>query len=124
MEISTNSLYAQMQSMSLEASGNKFPSMSGSVQGGAEVGLQGSEISPVNKSGNDFGNLLKDAINNVNEVQQEAGRLKSAFEMGDHNVTLAQTMVASSKAGLAFGATVQVRNKFVEAYKEVMSMPV
>lgn len=124
MEISNNSLYAQMQSMSLEASGNRLPSMSGSVQAGAGVGLQGSEISTVNKSGNDFGNLLKDAINNVNEVQQEAGRLKTAFEMGDHNITLAQTMVASAKAGIAFGAAVQVRNKFVEAYKEVMSMPV
>ena len=119
MEISNNSLYAQMQSMSLEASGNRFPSMPA-----ADVGMQGSEIPAVNKSGSDFGNLLKDAIENVNATQKEAGRLKQAFEMGDHNVTLAESMIASSKAGLAFEATVQVRNKFVEAYKEVMSMPV
>lgn len=124
MEISTNSLYAQMQSMSLEASGNRFPTMPGSVQGGSEVGLQGNEIAPVNKSGSDFGSLLKDALDTVNDTHQEAGRLKTAFELGDHNVSLAQTMVASTKAGLSFDAAVQVRNKFVEAYKEVMSMPV
>ena len=124
MDISKNSLYAQMQSMSLEASGNRFPSMQNSVQGSMAVGMQGSEISPVNNSSNNFGSLLKNAIDNVSEIQLEAGRLKTAFEVGDHSVTLAETMVASTKAGLAFSATVQVRNKFVEAYKEIMSMPV
>jgi flagellar hook-basal body complex protein FliE len=44
--------------------------------------------------------------------------------MGDRSVTLADTMIASSKAGIALDATIQVRNKFVEAYKEIMSMPV
>lgn len=120
MDISTNSLYAQMQSMSLEASGNRFPS----VQSAADVNKLDGEIKPTNASTSDFGNLLKDAINNVNDLQQESNKLKTAFEMGDKSITLAQTMVASSKAGIAFEATVHVRNKFVEAYKEVMSMPV
>ena len=44
--------------------------------------------------------------------------------MGDQNVSLSDVMIASNKSGLAFDATVQVRNKMVEAYKEVMSMPV
>jgi len=120
MEISTNSLYAQMQSMSLEASGNRLPG----VQVGSPIDMQGNDIRPVNGSSNNFGNLLKDAIDKVSDTQLEAGQLKTAFEMGDRNVTLAQTMVASAKAGLAFDGAVQVRNKFVEAYKEVMSMPV
>jgi len=124
MNISTNSLYAQMQSMSLEATGNRLPTMPNSAQGLEGVGVSGNGISSVNGSSSDFGNLLKDALDKVSETQLEAGRLKSAFEMGDHNITLAQTMVASSKAGLAFDGAVQVRNKFVEAYKEVMSMPV
>ena len=120
MEISSNSLYAQMQSMSLEASGNRLPG----IQGSTPIGMQGNEISPVTSSSNNFGNLLKDAIDKVNDAQLESGQLKTAFEMGDRNITLAQTMVASAKAGLAFDGAVQVRNKFVEAYKEVMSMPV
>jgi flagellar hook-basal body complex protein FliE len=111
MDIKTNSLYAQMQSMSLEATGNRLP-------------MEGQDITKVNSAGSDFGSLLKDAVNSVNEIQQEAGAKKMAFELGDRSVTLADTMVASSKAGIALDATVQVRNKFVEAYKEIMSMPV
>lgn len=111
MEIKANSLYAQMQSMSLEAMGNRMPSMEGKVDA-------------VNTSTSDFGNLLKDAVNKVNEVQQDAGKMRTAFELGDPSVTLAETMVAASKASIAFDATVQVRNKFVEAYKEIMNMPV
>lgn len=111
MDIKANSLYAQMQNMSLEAMGNRQPSIEGGV-------------APINKSTNDFGSLLKDAVNNVNEIQQTAGEQKRAFELGDPNITLSQTMVSSAKAGIAFDATVQVRNKFVEAYKEIMNMPV
>lgn len=111
MDIKANSLYAQMQSMSLEAMGNRQPSMEGG-------------IAPINKSTSDFGSLLKDAVNKVNDIQQTAGQERTAFELGDPNVTLSQTMVSAAKAGIAFDATVQVRNKFVEAYKEIMNMPV
>lgn len=113
MDIKTNSLYAQMQSMSMEAMGNRLP-----------IGDDALSTSKVNKASSDFGSLLKDAVNSVNELQHDAKEKKIAFEMGDRNVTLADTMITSSKAGIAFDATVQVRNKFVEAYKEIMSMPV
>ena len=111
MDIKTNSLYAQMQSMSLEATNNRIPTV-------------GNDIPAINKSSSDFGSLLKDAINTVNDIQKDAGDKKMAFELGDRSVTLADTMVDSSKAGIALDATIQIRNKFVEAYKEVMSMPV
>ncbi len=114
MDIKTNSLYAQMQSMSMEAMGNRLPI-------GGESGMGTPAVS---KASGDFGSLLKDAVNSVNDIQKDAGQKKMAFEMGDRSVTLADTMIASSKAGIAFDATVQVRNKFVEAYKEIMSMPV
>jgi len=117
MDIQSNSLYTQMQSMSLQAMGNRLPA----IEGGNPVSAP---LSQVNSSSNDFGNMLQDALKTVNDLQQDAGAKKMAFEMGDRSVTLAQTMVASSKAGIAFDATVQVRNKFVEAYKEIMSMPV
>ena len=107
MGITNNSLYAQMQSMSVEAAGNNITS-----------------TPKVNQSSSDFGNILQDAVKSVNELQKDAGEKKTAFELGDRSVTLAETMIASQKAGIAFDATVQVRNKFVEAYKEIMSMPV
>ena len=116
MDIKANSLYAQMQSMSLEATGKRFP-----VEGNGDLA---SAVAPTNNSTSNFSNMLKDAVNTVNDIQQDAGAKRTAFEMGDRSVTLADTMIAGSKASVAFDATVQVRNKFVEAYKEIMSMPV
>ncbi|NQY62318.1 MAG: flagellar hook-basal body complex protein FliE [Alteromonadaceae bacterium] len=110
MDIKANSLFAQMQSMSLEATSSRQ--------------ISPSSVNAVNNSSSDFGALLKDAVNKVNDIQLDAGAKKMAFEMGDRSVTLAETMIASAKAGIAFDATVQVRNKFVEAYKEIMNMPV
>jgi len=107
MDIKANSLLAQMQAMSLEATGNR-----------------NAEIKQVSSSSNDFGSVLKSALDNVNEIQQDAGKKRTAFEMGDSRVTLADTMIAAQKSSVAFDATVQIRNKFVEAYKEIMSMPV
>lgn len=72
----------------------------------------------------DFTHLMKSAVNKVNETQQTSGKLRTAFEMGDPNVSLADAMIASQKASVAFQATLQVRNKLVEAYKEVMRMSV
>jgi flagellar hook-basal body complex protein FliE len=120
MDISTNSLFAQMQSMSLQASGNKLPAVGGDMEGISGVNSAGK----VNSSSNDFGNLLTDALKTVHELQQDTGAKKMAFEMGDDSVTLGDVMIASSKSGVALDATIQVRNKFVEAYKEIMSMPV
>jgi len=71
-----------------------------------------------------FGDLLKNSIDAVNDVQQASGQLKTAFELGDTDVDLAQVMIASQKASVSFQAMVQVRNKLVEAYKDVMNMPV
>lgn len=72
----------------------------------------------------DFSQMMKSAVDQVNEIQQTSGQLKTAFEMGDPNVTLADAMIASQKASVAFEATVQVRNKLVAAYEEVMRMSI
>lgn len=77
-----------------------------------------------NPAAADFSAMFKQAIDNVNGLQQNTSSLRNSFEMGDENVSLADVMIASNKSGLAFDATVQIRNKMVEAYKEVMSMPV
>jgi flagellar hook-basal body complex protein FliE len=71
-----------------------------------------------------FGDLLKNSIDKVNDLQQEASALKKSFETGEGNVDLARVMIASQKSSLSFDAMVQVRNKLVEAYKDVMNMPI
>jgi len=71
-----------------------------------------------------FSDIFSQSLNSVNQAQQTSGELKTAFEMGDPNVSLSDVMIASQKSKLAFSAMVEVRNKFLEAYKSVMSMPV
>ena len=72
----------------------------------------------------DFGTLLKQSIDQVNEIQQEASAMREAFEKGDGEMDLAQVMIAAQKSSLSFEAMVQVRNKLIDAYKDVMNMPI
>lgn len=72
----------------------------------------------------DFGDLLKRSIDAVNATQQTAGELRTAFEQGAEGLDLAQVMIAVQKSSVSFEAMVAVRNKLVEAYKDVMNMPV
>lgn len=72
----------------------------------------------------DFGQLLKDSINHVNETQKTAASMATAFEAGDPNVNLSEVMVSLQKASVSFQAMTQVRNNLVSAYKEIMNMQV
>lgn len=76
------------------------------------------------EAANGFQAMLRNSIENVNQSQQQAASLAKAFEVGDPNVDLASVMVAMQKSSISFQAMVQVRNKLVNAYQEVMSMPV
>ena len=70
-----------------------------------------------------FASDLLAAIRSVNATQMQAAETKTNFEAsGDVNVT--DVLIDSQRASVAFEATLQVRNKVLEAYKEVMSMPV
>ena len=71
-----------------------------------------------------FSSLLNQSIDKVNQLQKTSGEMSRAFEMGDPNVTLPEVMIAKSKSGLAFEGMVQVRNKMIEAYHEIMRMQV
>jgi len=79
---------------------------------------------PAAPAGANFSSLLMESISKVNTLQQSADQMETAFSMGDPKVSLADTMIASSKAGIAFQAMVQTRNKLVDAYQEVMRMQV
>ncbi|CBL46749.1 Flagellar hook-basal body complex protein [gamma proteobacterium HdN1] len=77
---------------------------------------------PVDRPG--FGNVMKDALTKVNELQKTSDAMKTEYIRTDGATDITRVMVASQKASIAFQATVQVRNKMVEAYKEIMNMPV
>lgn len=77
-----------------------------------------------NVNGPKFSDLMTQAIDKVNEVQQASGALQKQYLNGDPSVDITDVMIASQKSGVAFDAMVQVRNKLVEAYKDVMNMPI
>lgn len=74
--------------------------------------------------GGNFTNVFKQALDRVNESQQNAASLADRFERGDENVNVAQVMIATQKADIAFQAASQVRNRLVSAYQEIMNMPI
>jgi flagellar hook-basal body complex protein FliE len=76
------------------------------------------------RPGVDFGELVKRSIDSVNATQQDARVLAERFEVGDPNVDLVRVMVEMQKARVSFEAMSQVRNKLVEAYREIMNMQV
>jgi len=79
---------------------------------------------PTQRPEEPFANVLTQALGKVNDLQQTSGDLKNRLEIGDPNVDLTQVMLASQKASIAFTATMQVRNRLVQAYQDVMNMPV
>lgn len=107
--IDPNQLLTQMRAMQAQANDNVKPMPTQETQNSDRV---------------DFSKVMQNAVGQVNALQQNSGDLKTAFEMGDPNVNLADVMIASQKASVAFEATLQVRNKMVEAYQEVMRMSI
>ena len=105
-DVNVNQLLAQMRSM-------------------AEV-AKGAQVNQTeNAAGTaDFSAMLKNSIDKVNEVQMTAGQLSTSFQQGDPGVALSDVMIAMQKSSVSFQAMLQVRNKLVNAYKDIMSMPI
>lgn len=70
-----------------------------------------------------FGDLLKKAVDEVNTLQQQSGDLKTKLVTGEIE-DIHQVMIAAEKANLAFQLTMQIRNKVIDAYQEIMRMQV
>lgn len=104
---SVQSLVAQMKVMSDLAAGQVSPT------------------SPaVNADGNDFQSLLKKAVSEVNQAQNTAQAKVQAFSTGESNMSLEEVMVSLQKANLSFQTMIAVRNRLVDAYKEVTNLQV
>ncbi|AXK71218.1 flagellar hook-basal body complex protein FliE [Lysobacter sp. TY2-98] len=103
----------RMRGMSDVASGNGIAPTAGTAAGGVE-----------GASGGGFKSAMSNAIDNVSKVQNDASQLQQAFEMGDPKADLARVMVAMQQSQVAFRATVEVRNRLVQAYQDVMNMPI
>jgi flagellar hook-basal body complex protein FliE len=71
-----------------------------------------------------FADLLKASLDQVNAAQQQATSMQQAFDANDPNVNLQEVMVSLQKANLSFQTMVQVRNRLVTAYQEIMNVQV
>lgn len=111
-----NSVLAEMRSLRTQV--QKTDSLRPELSPNKIQGIQ--DTQPLPK----FGDLLSNAVNSVNDTQLKSAELSTAFQQGDPNVSLAQVMIQSQKASVSFQALTQVRNKVVQAYEDVMKMPV
>jgi flagellar hook-basal body complex protein FliE len=86
-------------------------------RGAAAGGIDGSGETP------DFGSAISAALQQVNAQQARASDLSEAYERGDtHDIV--SVMIERQKASLGFETTLQVRNKLLSAYRDIMNMPV
>ena len=75
------------------------------------------------KEAGGFGDAMKSALTQVNSMQSQSSAMTEAYERGE--VTdIAAVMLSRQQASIGFEATMQVRNKLLSAYKDIMSMPV
>ncbi|MBK9131097.1 MAG: flagellar hook-basal body complex protein FliE [Gammaproteobacteria bacterium] len=104
-DINPTQLISQLRSMATAAGGSP-------AQGGGGA------------AGIDFSDMLSRAVNNVNDAQQESAALKEAFQRGDESVDISRVMIASQKASIEFQLMMQVRNRLVSAYQDIMNMQI
>lgn len=74
--------------------------------------------------GVDFAQVLKNSIDQVNQTQHKAETLAANFAAGDGNTNLHDVMIELQKANVSFQEMVQVRNKLVSAYHDIMNIQV
>lgn len=108
-DLAINSVLSQMRALRAASSGIGPASGSTPVNGAA----------PAN-----FSDTLKGAINSVAEGQNTASSLATRFELGDDTVNLSDVMLAGAKSQVQFRGAVEVRNRLVSAYQDVMNMPI
>ena len=72
----------------------------------------------------DFAAVLKSSLDSVAQAQNHAESMQQAFVLGDDKVSLSDVMIDMQKANISFQTTVQVRNKVIAAYNDIMNMQV
>jgi flagellar hook-basal body complex protein FliE len=91
----------------------------------AQIGNAGKSVTDNAAAGGvDFAQVLASTIDQVNAAQTDAHKMAEDFSSGQNNVNLQDVMINLQKANLSFQQMVQVRNKLVSAYQDIMNMQV
>ncbi|HEY0270301.1 MAG TPA: flagellar hook-basal body complex protein FliE [Sphingomonas sp.] len=102
------------QNSALQKAAGAAPALPGTTPAAAATGGTGSV---------DFGKMVTSALRQVNTLQGKSEDISNAYERGD-TTDIASVMLSREKASVGFQATLQVRNKLLSAYKDIMSMTV
>ena len=94
----------------------------------SNVKLPNSIESKVNQSpsasGVDFAQVFKNQLEQANQLQNNAQQLGQKYTLGDNSVNLSDVMIGYQKSSIALQTTVQIRNRLVSAYHDIMNMQV
>lgn len=71
-----------------------------------------------------FSDVMGNAVSGVSDAQSTANQMAADFQSGATDASVAEVMVAMQKASLSFQAMTEVRNKLVDAYQQIMNMPI
>jgi flagellar hook-basal body complex protein FliE len=113
-----DSVLAQIRAMQSQIRAPSAP-----VNEAARLGQAAGAQGPQGPS-NSFANVMRQGLDQVNQVQQRAADIATQFERGVPGVELPQVMLEMQKANVSFRALTEVRNRFVSAYQEIMNMPI
>lgn len=88
-------------------------------------GLPGAELKGITPASGktDFGDLVTGALAKVNDTQVQSSNMRAAYDRGE-DIALTDVVLGMQKSSLAFEATLQVRNKVLKAYEDILNMPV
>lgn len=101
-----------------------FDFASAVARAGLSVPAGGAASKPATVGGASFADAMSQALQRVSRSQLEAARLQREVQMDNPTVSLEETMVAMQKSQIGFQAVLQVRNRLVSAYSEIMNMQV
>ncbi|GIX22658.1 MAG: flagellar hook-basal body complex protein FliE [Gammaproteobacteria bacterium] len=90
----------------------------------AQARIEAGGTAPAAPDAARFADLLERSLEAVNAQQQKAGALAEELQRGEAEVSLAQVMIEMQKARVSFEALTQVRNKLIDAYRDIMNMPI
>jgi flagellar hook-basal body complex protein FliE len=96
----------------------------GQLRAAAATGKAPAQAAAAKGAGTDFAALLKSSLDGINANQVDATQLARDFELGAPNASLNDVMISMQKANISFQQMVQVRNRLVSAYHDIMNMQV
>jgi flagellar hook-basal body complex protein FliE len=122
--IDSSRIEAMMAQLKAAAQKPATPAVSSPLAGINGLAGAGATTATDSASKVSFSDALKASLQNVSNSQNQADQMGERFAAGDDSVSLSDTMIAMQKASISFQATVQVRNKLVSAYHDIMNMQV